>query len=174
MPSISFRVTAFAIFSMAAAGAAIAAPATANLCLPGEKPLFQCSTKGKLLSLCASRDFSEKGGTLQYRFGTQKKIELQYPDTPQPAAGHFFFSSTGYSGGGEAHIRFKNGDVEYTLFDRTIRTGFGKGPNNPQFSSGVVVRDKNGKASSRSCGNDASIMSTAYEALPQEEFQDLD
>lgn len=146
------------------------------MCKAGEKEIFSCTTKAKkTASLCASADFSAKGGTLQYRFGTPAKVELQYPDTPQPAAGKFFFSSTMYSGGGEAHIRFANGGYDYILFDRTIRTNF-KGPtNDPAFSSGIVVRGPNGgKPSTRSCSNDASIKSDAYEALPQEQFQDLD
>lgn len=146
-----------------------------SMCQPAEKEIFSCTTRAKkVASLCASPDFSAKGGTLQYRFGTPGKAELQYPETPQPAAGKFFFSSTGYSGGGEAHVRFTNGGYDYILFDSTVRTNF-KGPNNdPQFSAGIVVRSpKGGKPNIRSCGNDASIRSAAYEALPTEEFTDL-
>lgn len=147
-----------------------------TMCLPGEKEIFSCTTKAKkVASLCASPDFSAKGGTLQYRFGTPGKTELQYPDTPQPATGKFLFSSTAYSGGGEAHIRFSNGGYDYILFDRTVRTNF-KGPtNDPQFSAGIVVRGPAGaKPNTRGCRNDASIKSDAYSALPTEEFDSLD
>ncbi|MFJ3048277.1 hypothetical protein ACIPEN_20785 [Herbaspirillum chlorophenolicum] len=160
--------------SLALANAHAAAPEP-TMCKPGEKDIFSCTTHArKTASLCASPDFSAGGGTVQYRFGTPANIELQYPNTPQPAAGKFFFSSTMYSGGGEAHIRFASGGYDYILFDRTVRTNF-KGPtNDPQFSSGIVVRGpKGGKASTRGCTNDASIKSDAYEALPKEEFEDL-
>ena len=135
--------------------------------------IFQCDLKGKRLSLCASRDFSANGGTLQYRYGVPAKIELRYPESPQPARERFFFSSTAYSGGGEAHIRFRNGDYEYILFDRTVRTGFGGGPNNPEFTSGVVTRRKGTTVSRRLCSNSGSIVSKAYEDLPKEEFEDI-
>ncbi|WP_432240883.1 hypothetical protein [Herbaspirillum robiniae] len=164
-----------ALLALACAPAHAAAPEP-TMCKPGEQEIFSCTTKAKkTASLCASPDFSAKGGTLQYRFGTPARTELQYPDTPQPAAGKFFFSSTMYSGGGEAHIRFSNGGYDYILFDRTVRTNF-KGPtNDPQFSSGIVVRGPKGsKPSTRSCANDASIRSAAYEALPTEDFDDLD
>jgi len=101
------------------------------------------------------------------------KVELNYPETPQPAQGHFHFSRTAYSGGGAIHIRFTNSGYEYILFDSTIRTGFGSGPNNPEFSAGVITRYR-GKTSIRKCSDDASISSEALEAIPAEEFEDIE
>jgi hypothetical protein len=150
-----------------------APPPKKSLCTPEETVIFQCELKGKQLSLCASRDFSADGGTVQYRYGTTKKMELLYPESPQPARDRFFFSSTGYSGGGEAHIRFRNGEYDYILFDRTVRTGFGNGPNYPEFTSGVVTRRRGAVIGLRRCSNNASIVSKAYEALPTEEFEDI-
>ncbi|MBP0599910.1 hypothetical protein J8I26_17505 [Herbaspirillum sp. LeCh32-8] len=173
MKTLLFAASLTLVLANANIHAAAAAP---GLCQPGEQEIFSCTTKArKIASLCASPDFSVKGGTLQYRFGTAAKTELQYPDTPQPAVGKFFFSSTMYSGGGEAHIRFTNGGYDYILFDRTVRTNF-KGPtNDPAFSAGVVVRSlSGGRASTRSCTNDASIRAAAYDALPREDFKDLD
>ncbi|WDZ97163.1 hypothetical protein Herbaro_05045 [Herbaspirillum sp. WKF16] len=170
------RAALLALVALLQAHAAHAAPPVPTMCLPGEKEIFSCATRAKkTASLCASADFSAKGGTLQYRFGAPGKTELQYPDTPQPAAGKFLFSSTMYSGGGEAHIRFSNGGYDYILFDRTVRTNF-KGPtNDPQFSAGIVVRGPKGaKPSTRGCSNDASIKADAYEALPTEQFDPLD
>lgn len=119
---------------------ALAFPAGKSLCEANETAVFQCTVKNKLVSLCASRDFSANKGTLQYRFGLPDKVELAYPQTPQPAQGHFHFSRTAYSGGGASHIRFTNLGYEYILFESTIRTGFGSGPNNPEFSAGVITR----------------------------------
>jgi len=151
-----------------------APPAKNSLCAAGEDVIFKCDLKGKRVSICASKDFSTSGGTLQYRYGAPAKIELLYPDTPQPARDRFFFSSTPYSGGGEAHIRFRNGDYDYILFDRTVRTGFGKGPNNPEFSSGIVIRRKGARGSKRRGSNNGSMVSKAYENLPKEEFEDIE
>ena len=152
--------------------AAVAAAAEKSLCEAGETPLFQCTIKGKQVSLCAAGASKDDAGKLQYRFGTAQKIELSYPDTPQPASGKFFKSETGYSGGGEERIRFKNGDYEYFLFERTVRTGFGSGPNNPEFSAGIITR--HGKTvTTRLCARDGA-MKPASRVLPEEEFAYLD
>lgn len=144
-----------------------------GLCKAEEKVIFSCPTKAKkIIALCASPNFSAKAGTLQYRFGTPTKVELQYPETPQPAAGKFFASQTGYSGGGELRVRFKNGSVDYFLFDRTIRTGF-SGTNNPEFTSGVIVRTSKGVTTIK-CTDDDGFKASASELLPNEEFDDLD
>lgn len=176
-PTIDTLLRLAALLALAAGHAQVhAAAPEPTMCRPGEKEIFSCTTKAKkTASLCASPGFSAQGGTLQYRFGTPGKAELQYPETPQPAAGTFFFSSTMYSGGGEAHIRFSNGGYDYLLFDRTVRTNF-KGPtNDPRFSAGIVVRGPRGsKPVTRGCSNDASIKADAYEALPREEFVYLD
>jgi hypothetical protein len=168
-------VAAMSVLAMAFCASPLAAPPPkASLCTPAEDVIFQCDLKGKRLSLCASRDFSTNGGTVQYRYGVPAKMELLYPETPQPARDRFFFSSTPYSGGGEAHIRFSNGDYDYILFDRTVRTAFGNGPNNPEFTSGVVTRRKGTVVSRRLCSNNGAIVSKAYEALPKEEFEDIE
>jgi hypothetical protein len=165
---------AIAILAMVFCAAPLAAPPPkASLCTPEETVIFQCDLKAKRLSLCASKDFSANGGTLQYRYGVPAKIELLYPESPQPARDRFFFSSTGYSGGGEAHIRFTNAGYDYLLFDRTVRTGFGSGPNNPEFTSGVVTRRNGTIVSRRLCSNNGAIVSKAYENLPREEFEEI-
>lgn len=165
------RLPAIFAFALLSQAAVVAAPEK-SLCDAGETPLFQCTIKDKQVSLCASGVNKDDAGRLQYRFGTAQKIELRYPDTSQPASGTFFKSETGYSGGGEERIRFKNGDYDYFLFERTVRTGFGNGPNNPEFSAGVITR--HGKTvSTRLCSRDGA-MKPASRLLPEEEFEYLD
>jgi hypothetical protein len=143
-----------------------------TLCNASEKAIFQCVVKSKLLSLCASKDIGPSNGTLQYRFGAPGKVELQYPEVPQSAKGHFYLSNQMYSGGGETHVRFKNGDYEYVMFDSTTRTGF-NGHNNPKFSAGLATKHA-GKVVVRECSNNASIFAEAYESIPREEFEDIE
>lgn len=55
-----------------------------SLCKTGEKIIFSCRLKGpasKTVSICASKNLSEKTGYLKYRFGKPKAIELEYPQT---------------------------------------------------------------------------------------------
>jgi len=157
---------------LAMSQAVIAAAPEKSLCNADETPLFQCSIKGKLVSLCAAGASKDDPGKLQYRFGTPQKVELSYPGTPQAAGGKFFKSSTAYSGGGEERIRFRNGDYDYFLFERTVRTGFGKGPNNPEFSAGVITRYGK-RVSTRLCSHDGALK-PASGSLPEEEFENLD
>ncbi|EJL92287.1 hypothetical protein PMI16_01090 [Herbaspirillum sp. CF444] len=171
MKKLLAALSALACIMLLSDAASAAAPEK-SLCNAGETPLFQCTIKGKQVSLCSSGAGKDDAGKLQYRFGTAQKIELSYPDTPQPANGKFFRSETGYSGGGEERIRFKNGDYDYFLFERTVRTGFGNGPNNPEFSAGVITR--HGKSvTTRLCSQDGA-MQPASSALPEEEFEYLD
>ncbi len=102
-----------------------AAPAIADdrpsLCNTKEAPAFSCATGGKIVSLCASGDLGEKQGTLTYRFGTKRRIELQYPAPGTKPQAAFKGGVTGYSGGGADFIRFKSGDATYTLYSDHYR-----------------------------------------------------
>ena len=111
----------------------------------------------------------------QYRFGTPSRLELQFPDMLRPAKDHFWFSSTAYSGGGAAHIRFANAGYEYVLFDSVVRTGFGKREgNNPKFDAGLLILHQKKTVSLRHCTNDASIQAVAHDQIPPEEYRYYD
>jgi hypothetical protein len=56
----------------------------------------------------------------------------------------------------------------YVIYDRTVKTEDG-----PKFSAGVTVFRAGRKVVDRSCLNDASIHSIAYNALPREEYRDI-
>ena len=85
-------------------------------------------------------------------------------------------SRTGYSGGGEYHIRFNVSDHDYFLFDRVVRTGFGSdGLNYPEFTDGVVTKSKGKVTSVHYCSKEhAGNGTNSYDALmSQEEFDDI-
>jgi hypothetical protein len=150
-----------------------AANALHSLCEAPERAVFECQLKAaKLLSLCASPTFPASGSTLQYRFGSAEKIEFRYPEIATNATPHFFYSTTGYSGGGESHIRFANGTHDYILFERTVRVD-AKGNKPPRFSSGVIARKAGTLLSIRTCLK-GGLQVNIDEYLPKEEFEYID
>lgn len=150
-----------------------AANAMPSLCETSEHAVFACQLKAaKLVSLCASPTFPAPGSTLQYRFGSAKKVEFRYPEVATNARSHFFHSTTGYAGGGESHIRFANGTYDYILFERTVRVD-AKGDKPPRFSSGVIARQAGAVLSVRSCVT-GGLRESVDEHLPKEEFEYLD
>lgn len=110
--------------------------AAASLCAPGETPLFQCRVGRKMAAVCGGR----AGGATyaQYRFGRPGALELTYPQS-RSGAGTMRRALIPFSGGGEAQFHFTNAGHQYVVFSRTVRTGFGDGPNNPEFSAGINV-----------------------------------
>jgi hypothetical protein len=125
------------------------------LCQSNEKVVFGCTAGDKMLSLRASPKFTSTSGYMQYRFGTPTKIELTYPEARKPPKGYFWHSSTLYSGGFDERVRFKNQGVQYLIFDRMIRTGFDEAGNNPEMTSGVLLRIPGKQDTVRLCtGND--------------------
>jgi len=98
-------------------------PARDVLRRPGETTVFSfVATNGKTVSLCEG----PKGTYLVYRFGTAAKTELQYPATLDASSWSKFTYFRYFRGGGVANaglaeyrLSFRNGTVEYELYDRT-------------------------------------------------------
>ena len=155
---------------------AFAAHEPPNHCTSAEQIVFSCTIGKKILSVCASNILSKQAGYMQYRFGQKNKIEMSYPETPQHPRQFIFFSSVPYAGGGEAHLRFANGQYEYIVYDRTTKGEWGKAGHRPTFfSAGVVIRKDKKIISNLKCRPEdhASIRAVAYEIMDQEEFEDL-
>lgn len=155
------------IFMLLASSSSYAADKVSSLCGKSEIEVFNCKLKNKTLSLCGVGNLKQ-GSEFQYRFGTSKKLELIYPNAK--TQGQFWSSRTTYSGGGESRVHFNNGAFDYILFENTIRTGFGDGPNDPEFNAGIVTKE-NGKITSiRHCSNDAQILQSSLKHMPEEKF----
>jgi hypothetical protein len=73
----------------------------------------------------------------------------------------FKMSSVPLVGGGQAHIKFTNGAYDYYLYDITAHSG-----DEYIFKSGVAVLKDGVVLSNRECINGATILSDAYERLP--------
>lgn len=144
-----------------------------SLCEAQELTLFSCPLKArKLVSLCASASFPAANSTLQYRFGSLGRVEFQYPEVATNGKRHFFYSATGYSGGGESHVRFANGEYDYILFERTVRTQT-KETRAPHFSSGVISRKAGKTLAIRTCLT-GGFQTSLDPHLPAEEFEYID
>ncbi len=123
-----------------------------TLCQADETPFFSCEIGAKRVSVCGG------GSGAVYRYGTPAKVELT---ARNPA-----FANQGYSGGGESQITAKNDDYAYTVFDRTVRTSFGGGGNDPEFTSGLVIARGGRVISTKMCKGEATIAANAEQALP--------
>lgn len=154
--------------------------ATAARIKPADDPcasdngiLFQCSHAGRAVTLCAIASSTQAVSALGYRL----QLDPQQPDqvaTGKLDTARVHFSTQGYSGGGEARLRFQVDSTQYLLFERTIRTGFDPdGGNNPEFSTGVIVSG-GGHDADWLCDEPAGFRSAAYKELPREPFDDGD
>lgn len=127
-----------------------------TLCEAGETSFFSCEIGAKRVSVCGA------GSGAVYRYGTPGKVEL--------TSRSLTFANQGYSGGGESQLTATNDDYTYTVYDRTVRTSFGEGGNDPEFSSGLIVTRGGRVISSKMCKGGSSVDADAERALPAGSF----
>ncbi|MBK6958114.1 MAG: hypothetical protein IPH22_06735 [Nitrosomonas sp.] len=98
--------------------------AAESLCNAQEQVIFSCSLGKKMVSVCASNDFSASSGYLQYRFGQKDALELAFPDLTEsaPADQSVQARTLMFAGGGGGYLRFINGQHHYIVY-----TAIGKG-----------------------------------------------
>ena len=109
-----------------------------SYCSAQEQIVFSCSLGKKMVSVCASNDFSANSGYLQYRFGLKGAPELVFPGLTKaaPAASYVQARTLMFAGGGGGYLRFINGPHHYIVY-----TAIGKGWGE---RDGVAV-EKNGQ-----------------------------
>lgn len=139
-------------------------PASASLCRTGEQALFQCQAGAKTIALCAGGVGGER--YVQYRFGTPGNVELAYPARGMAGLAR---ANIPFSGGGETQVNFSNGDFQYSVFSRMIRTGFDERGNRPQFSAGVSIFRGGQQLTDHGCTApvDANFDPATYDLLPE-------
>jgi len=143
------------------AEAAQASTPRGSLCARGEQVIFSCGVGRKMVSVCGDR----RGGPhAQYRFGAPGDIELAFPG---PGQSGLTYAREMYSGGGALQLRFSTGGYDYAVYSRTVRTGFGRGGNNPHFSDGVMVRRAGRLISNRSCTTETSGDAQPEDFMPE-------
>lgn len=85
-----------------------------SLCQPGETVWFSCRVSpAKTVSLCGTRE------TLQYRFGSARHLELQYPALPSSGYTAFQWAHYSRSQVDRTEVSFHHQGSGYTLFDHT-------------------------------------------------------
>ena len=157
----SAPVTANGVVADAAAHPKAPAPAAGQvagdtLCEAGETSFFSCEIGAKRVSVCGG------GSGAVYRYGTPGKVEL--------TSRSLTFANRAYSGGGESQITAKNNDYTYTVYDSTVRTAFGDGGNDPEFSSGLAISRGGRVISTKLCKGESSVDADAGGALPAGSF----
>ena len=95
-------------------------------CKIDEKIIFSCLLKKnkKIVSICASNNFSAHDGYLQYRFGKKGKIELVLP-VSESSSQAIQAKSLMFSGGGGGYLRFINEPYHYVVYS-AIGRGWGQ------------------------------------------------
>ena len=136
-----------------------------GLCTTKEAVIFNCEFERAAASLCQS----VKNGNLVYRSARDGRLAVEVSNEGGGKEQVFRFSFAPYAGGGEAHIRFKQSEYTYYLYDYTIRTDEG-----PTFSAGVAIYRRDKRISNLNCVNDASIRASAYESIDREGYRRIE
>lgn len=146
-----------------------------QLCNVNEVTVFNCTLRGRVASLCASKGDDHKSGYAQYRFSKDGRVEMTYPATLEDGKRYFKLSSKSYGGGGETHLRFTSEGYDYILFESTKKGDYVPGGvRQTLFDSGISVVKKGRLVSSFSCkGTSGGIDSIAYEIFDNEPFKPL-
>jgi hypothetical protein len=114
----------------------------------GEVLLFSCETgaSGKFISICATEvEPGQSWRTAQYRYGTDEKAELAYPNDPAEGQKKLRFSHVKTAHSYTVNIRFRNGGYRYRVFS-TAKWEGDEPPADPMDGeAGVEVWTKGGK-----------------------------
>lgn len=133
-----------------AAGAVLLWPSMVAACDldAGEALLFSCESgaSGKFISICATEVVrGQSWRTAQYRYGTEEKTELAYPDNPAEGPRKLYFSHVKTAHSYTVNIRFKNGGYRYRVFSTARWEGNEPPAEAMDGEAGVEVTTKGGK-----------------------------
>ncbi|WP_377154723.1 hypothetical protein ACFJIX_21565 [Roseateles sp. UC29_93] len=105
-----------ALLTLAACASAHAGTAAnATLCQPDEVVAFSCPTATKVVSLCAKPEAGPGARTLTYRYGTAKKVELEYVASADNGRSFGATASPAAPGASVHQLWFNRGDIRYLL-----------------------------------------------------------
>jgi hypothetical protein len=114
--SIAARATVVvAITASCQCGVAHAVPVA---CAADEVTVFSCPSRGKLISVCASKGWSATSGYVQYRYGPRGNAEIVVPDRAYPSSpgAGVKVAQLPLSGGGVDYAAFNAGRYDYSVY----------------------------------------------------------
>lgn len=95
-------------------GAVVQAAPSSTLCQTDESVWFSCRIgPTRIVSLCGTAN------TLQYRFGTPRRLELQFPAVAGEGHSASRWAHHSRLQADRTEVSFRHGGVDYTLFDCT-------------------------------------------------------
>ncbi|WP_343607895.1 hypothetical protein [Roseateles sp.] len=97
------------------ASAAGNAQSSGTLCQSEEVVAFSCPTATKIVSLCAKPEAGPAAKQLAYRYGTAKKVELEYVATADNGKRFGATASPAAPGASVHQLWFNRGDIRYLL-----------------------------------------------------------
>ena len=92
-------------------------------CRVGEAAVFDCRVGGKRLSVCASPDYSQRAGSLHYRYGPIGAAEIELPKDRWKGSATESRYETFPNGSSFGYLRFHNGPTGYVVFHSNVRAG---------------------------------------------------
>ena len=94
------------------------AAAVNGLCHKEEKAYFSCIiVNKKWISVCGSKDLKDSKSYVQYRFGKENKIELEFPQNKKNSLKEFELSRYTRPKVTLLRLRFKSGGIVYSVFE---------------------------------------------------------
>jgi hypothetical protein len=118
--SIAFVVVSFAGNALADVSPQRATPlkpGPVTHCTADEKIVFSCPVKGqKIVSVCATKDLSNKTGMLTYRFGRKNRPEMTLPKNADGWRDTVRAGRVMYTSGGGSYLGFKSGEYTYVVY----------------------------------------------------------
>ena len=136
-------LTVLSFLAVLSPGAAVANEDRPSHCTANERTIFACTTGKKVLSICASKDFSSSSGYVQYRFGPKGSPELSWPPMEDRSRKDIETGQERSARDLVSHLRFKKGNYHYIVFD-----AFGA---DIESKAGVVVLKDGKKVASLQC-----------------------
>jgi hypothetical protein len=113
--SVAARAVAAVVVGSFSYGLAQAAPAA---CAAQELTVFSCPSRGKVISVCASKGWSASSGYVQYRYGQRGNAEIVVPGNTEAASpgAAVRVAQLPLSGGGVDYAVFSAGRYDYSVY----------------------------------------------------------
>lgn len=125
-----------------------------TLCTKAEKVIFSCKVKKsiKTVSVCGSKSLTRNSGYLQYRFGTNQRVEFEFPTTKIASQQRFYWGEKHLMEGSYiGELTFINHGYIYTIGVHDVSEKLNDTPGGSQGGEVVVQKSGDSKFSRLTC-----------------------